>query len=96
MSKRINVSIPDADVPLLEDFDDKVDDLGLSRSEVLVDMMRRWVDSSRIGMSKAEIEAEQFGSSVIAKPETKVAQKALNEHSRAMVDEVTMIPEFLR
>jgi len=42
MSKRINVSIPDDAVPLLNDFTDKCKELGLSRSEVLIELMTGW------------------------------------------------------
>jgi len=41
-TKQINVSIPEASVPLLLDFTDKCKELGLTRSEVLIELMTGW------------------------------------------------------
>ena len=43
MAKRINISIPDAQVSMLAEFDSCCKDVGLSRSEVLVELMTQYV-----------------------------------------------------
>ena len=48
-TKQINVSIPAAQVPLLEEFDAHCKSLGLSRSEVLLELMSNYVASNDIG-----------------------------------------------
>ena len=103
MAKRINVSIPQDDVPLLDDFDDKCKDLGLPRSEVLVELMYRWAygDTLPDSVKSRQATAKGFGASVIGRPKTKDAQNGLTELLQAALEEGEHasndpLPEFLK
>ncbi len=98
MAKRINISIMDDKAHLLDDFDAKCKDLGLSRSAALLQLIEQFcgtfvTEEHPVVISLGKAMADAFGTSAIDRPEVKAAQKALNEHSRATLDE---IPEFLR
>lgn len=104
MAKRINISIMDDKAYLLDDFDAKCKDVGLSRSAALLQLIEQFcgtfvteehpdVKASPTAQQSAQTMVDEFGTGVVAKPEVKAAQKALNEHSRTTVD---MLPEWLR
>ena len=54
-TKQINVSVPADAVPMLAEFDDCCKDVGLSRSEVLVELMTHYVSQAEKARRKRKM-----------------------------------------
>lgn len=106
MAKRINISIPDSQVPMLAEFDSCCKDVGLSRSEVLVELMTQYItppvynpmsDEVSRGQKLGQAMAEEFGTTVGSSDEAREAQERKTRKQRLALDTLNGmdIPEGL-